>query len=133
MMLQDLSPSRVVAASSRHARALVASKNHLPMAMAGPWTMRVPTHGRCHAHVVRCHATARVVDASYVWMMLQDLSASRVVAASAGHARAVVASTSLPTYPWLWLVLGPCAYPLMDGVKLTSYGVHATAKAVHAS
>ena len=54
-------------------------------------------------------------------MMLQDLSASRVVAASAGHARAVLVSTT--TYFWTRLVLGPYAYPLMDGVALTSYGV----------
>ena len=43
MMLQDLSPSRVVAASAGHASAVVDSTAHLPMAMAGPWTVRVPT------------------------------------------------------------------------------------------
>ena len=94
MMLQDLSPSRVVAASAGHARAVLVSTTHLPMAKAGHWTVRVPTHGRCRTHVVRCDDTARVVDASYVWMMLQDLSPSRVVAASAGHATAVVVTTT---------------------------------------
>ena len=63
-VVQDLSPSRVVAASTGHARDVVVTTTHLPMAMAGPWTVRIPTHGRCHAHVVRCHATARGVDAS---------------------------------------------------------------------
>ena len=55
MMLQDLTPSRVVTGPSQHVLAVVASTTHLPMAMAGPWTV--------------------------------------------------------------------CAYPLMDGVTLTSYGV----------
>ena len=121
MMLQDLSASRVVVASAGHARAVVISTTHLLMAMAGPWTVRVPTHGRCRAHVVRCHATVRAVDASLVWMMVQDLSPSRVVAASAGLDRAVLVST---THLLLDKAgLGPCAYPLMDGVALTSYGV----------
>ena len=61
MMLQDLSPSRVVAASAKHAGAVVVSTTHLPMAMAGPWTVCVPTRGRYRAHVVRCDATARAV------------------------------------------------------------------------
>ena len=66
MMLQDLSPSRVGAGLPQHARAVVVSTTHLPMAKAGPWTVRVPTHGRCRAHVVQCGATGRVVDASYM-------------------------------------------------------------------
>ena len=65
-------------------------------------------------------------------MMVQDLSPSRVVAASAGHARAVVASTThLPMAKAV--VLGPCAYPLVAGVTLTSCGIHGTARAVDAS
>ena len=104
MMLQDLSPCRVVAGPPQHARAVVVSTTHLPMAMAGPWTVRVPTHGPCRAHVVRCDATARAVDKSYVWMSLQDLSPSRVVAASDGYVRPVEDSaTHLPMVmagPW---------------------------------
>ena len=54
--------------------------------------------------------------------VVQDLSPSRVVAASTGHARAVVVTTThLPMAmagPWT-----VCVYPLMDGVTLTSYGV----------
>ena len=64
MMLQDLSPSRVLAASAGYAMAVVASTTHLPMAMAGPWTVRVPTHGRVALTSYGVHATARVVDAS---------------------------------------------------------------------
>ena len=52
MMLQDLCPLRVVAVSAGHARAVVASTTHLTMAMAKPWTVRAPTHGRCRAHIV---------------------------------------------------------------------------------
>ena len=55
-------------------------------------------------------------------MMVQDLSPSRVVTASDGHVRAVVASTThLPMAKAV--VLGPCAYPLMASVALTLYGV----------
>ena len=132
MMVQDLSPSRVVAASAEHARAVVVSTTHLPMAKAGPWTVRVPTHGRCRAHVVRCprHSEGRGFKLR-IWMMLQDLSPSRVVAASAVHASAMVASTThLPMD-----IAGPCTVrvPTHGRVALTSYGVHATARAVDAS
>ena len=64
MILQDLSPSTVVTVPPQHARAVVASTTHLPMAMAGPWTVRVPTHGRVALTSYGVHATARVVDAS---------------------------------------------------------------------
>ena len=54
-------------------------------------------------------------------MMLQDLSPSRVVAASARHAKAVLASTT--HLHMAKAGAGPYAYPLMDGVALTLYGV----------
>ena len=55
-------------------------------------------------------------------MMVQDLSASRVVTASAGHARAVLVSTT----HLIMAKAGPEAVRVpthMDGVALTSYGV----------
>ena len=64
-------------------------------------------------------------------MMVQDLSHSRVVTASAGHARAVLVSTThLPMAKAGTEAVR--AYPLMAGVALTSYGVHATARLVDA-
>ena len=63
MMLQDLSASRVVSALAEHAKPVIASTTHLPMAMAGPWTVRVPTHGRVALTSYGVHATPRVVDA----------------------------------------------------------------------
>ena len=112
----------MVAASATHASGVVASTTHLPMAMAGPWTVRVPTHGRVSLTSYGVHATARVVDARYVWMMLQDLSASRVVAAFARHARAVLVSTThMPmAKAGPWTVRVPTRG---QSVALTSYGV----------
>ena len=65
MMLQDLSPSRVVAASAGHARAVVASTTHLLLDKAGPWTVLVPTHGRIALTSYGIHATA--------WVLLQPM------------------------------------------------------------
>ena len=64
-MLLDLSTYRGVAGSSKHARAVVACTTHLPMAMAGAWTVcAYPLKAGVALTWYGVHATARAVDES---------------------------------------------------------------------